>query len=255
MRRVLLRVAYDGTDYAGWQLQPNAKTIEGVLNEALSALLGETIVVTGASRTDAGVHSLGNVAVFDTDTRIPPEKLSYAINQRLPEDIVVQESYQVAPDFHPRHCDSRKTYEYRILNRAFPLPTQRRDSYFYYRSLDTARMQQAADFLVGTHDFASFCSAHSQAQTTVRTIYDCKVLRRGDMITIRVTGAGFLYNMVRILAGTLIEVGVGRRSPGEIPDILAAKDRSAAGPTAPAHGLTMVGIEFCEKPVDTGENA
>lgn len=244
MRRVMLRVAYDGTEYCGWQLQPGRPTIEGVLNETLTRLLGETITVTGASRTDSGVHSLGNVAVFDTDTRIPAEKLSYALNQRLPDDIVIQESKEVAPDFHPRHCDSTKTYEYRILNREFPLPTERRDSYFTYRKLDVEAMREAANYIVGTHDFASFCAAHAQTETTVRTVYDCVVEKNGDMICIRVTGAGFLYNMVRIIAGTLIEVGYGARQPQEMQKILEACSRSAAGPTAPAHGLTMMGIEF-----------
>lgn len=254
MKRVMLRVAYDGTDYCGWQLQPNVQTVEGVLNQALTQLLGEPVAVIGASRTDSGVHSLGNVAVFDTDTRIPADKISYALNQRLPDDIVVQESCEVASDFHPRHCDSTKTYEYKILNREFPLPTVRRDSYFYYRSLDTLRMQEAADALVGTHDFASFCAAHAQVETTVRTVYGCKVLREGDLIRIRVTGAGFLYNMVRIIAGTLIEVGTGARQPQEISAILQARDRGAAGPTAPAHGLTMIGIEF-KKSLDSSKDA
>lgn len=240
----MLRVAYDGTDYCGWQLQPGMPTIEGMLNENLSKLLGEPITVTGASRTDSGVHSLGNVAVFDTDTRIPAEKISYALNQRLPADIVIQESKEVAPDFHPRHCDSKKTYEYRILNREFPLPTERRDSYFTYRKLDVEAMGEAARYLVGTHDFASFCSAHAQTETTVRTVYDCTVEKTGDMICIRVTGAGFLYNMVRIIAGTLFEIGCGARKPEDMKTILTACDRSAAGPTAPAHGLTMLGIEF-----------
>lgn len=254
MKRVMLRVAYDGTNYCGWQLQPNAQTVEGVLNQALTRLLGEPVAVIGASRTDSGVHSLGNVAVFDTDTRIPADKISYALNQRLPDDIVVQESCEVASDFHPRHCDSTKTYEYKILNREFPLPTVRRDSYFFYRRLDTLRMQEAADELVGTHDFASFCAAHAQVETTVRTVYSCKVLREGDLIRIRVTGAGFLYNMVRIIAGTLIEVGTGARQPQEISEILQAKNRSAAGPTAPAHGLTMIGIEF-KKNLDSSKDA
>ena len=244
MKRVMLRVAYDGTDYCGWQLQPGKPTIESVLNETLSALLGEKITVIGASRTDSGVHSLGNVAVFDTDTRIPAEKISYALNQRLPDDIVIQESKEVAPDFHPRHCDSIKTYEYRILNRQFPLPTERRDSYFCYRKLDVEAMREAAQYIVGTHDFASFCAAHAQTETTVRTVYACTVEKTDDMICIRVMGAGFLYNMVRIIAGTLIEVGIGARQPGDMQTILAACSRSAAGPTAPAHGLTMMGIQF-----------
>ncbi len=244
MKRILLRVAYEGTDYAGWQVQPGQKTIESVLNENLSQLLGEDIVVIGASRTDSGVHSCGNVAVFDTNTSIPPEKISFAVNQRLPKDIVVWESKEVAGDFHPRKCASRKTYEYRILNRTFPDPLKRKDTYFYYRKLDLESMQEAAHYLEGIHDFAAFCSAHSQAKDSVREIYFCTVTRQEDVITIRVTGNGFLYNMVRIIAGTLIEVGNGDRSPGDLPAILEGKDRTAAGPTAPACGLTMMGIEF-----------
>lgn len=246
MKRVMLIVAYEGTAYHGWQVQPNGITIESVLNEKLSELLGEEIVVTGASRTDSGVHSLGNVAVFDTNARMPAEKISYALNQRLPADIVVQESREVPLDFHPRKCKSKKTYEYRILNRRFPIPTLRKDTYFYYRPLDVEKMQQAAEYLVGTHDFKSFCSIHTQAMDTVREIYSCQVTKQDEVITIRITGAGFLYNMVRIIAGTLIQVGIGELSPEEIPVILEKRDRSAAGPTAPAHGLTMIGIEFAD---------
>ncbi|MCC8029279.1 MAG: tRNA pseudouridine(38-40) synthase TruA [Lachnospiraceae bacterium] len=244
MRRIMLVVAYDGTNYRGWQLQSNGITIEEVLNDALTKLLGEEIRVIGASRTDSGVHSLGNVAVFDTETRIPPEKISYAVNQGLPDDIVVQQSSEVPSDWHPRHCDSRKTYEYRILNRAFPLPTRRLDTYFVYYDLNLDAMQKAAANLVGTHDFKSFCSAGTAAENTVRTLYSCELFRDGDVITIRVCGSGFLYNMVRIIAGTLIEVGIGRVHPDDIRRILAAGDRGAAGPTAPAHGLTMIGIEY-----------
>ena len=246
-KRIKLVVAYDGTNYCGWQVQPNGETIEGVLNRELSSLLGEDIKVTGASRTDSGVHSLGNVAVFDTDTRIPPEKISYALNIRLPEDIVVQDSCEVAPDFHPRHCNSRKTYEYRILNRRFAMPTRRLDTYFYHRPLDVERMQQAARYLKGTHDFKSFCSVNTVVEDTVRTIYTLQVIKDADdIITIRVQGSGFLYNMVRILAGTLIQVGIGAMEPEQMAEILEAKDRSASGPTAPAQGLTMMGIEFLD---------
>ena len=140
MKRVGLVVAYDGTNYSGWQIQPNGITIQGVLNDALSDLLGEKIEIMGASRTDAGVHALGNVAVFDTNTRIPGEKISYALNQRLPEDIRIQLSEEVEPDFHPRYCDSEKTYEYRILNRKFPVPTERLYSYFYHYKLDVDKI-------------------------------------------------------------------------------------------------------------------
>lgn len=253
-RRILLRVAYDGTNYHGWQLQPNAATIEGELNRALCALTGEEIVVTGASRTDAGVHALGNVAVFDTTSRIPAEKFSYALNQRLPEDIVIQSSKQVADDFHPRHCDCRKTYEYDILNRTFPLPAYRNTAYFLYGTLDIEAMRRACQAFLGEHDFASFCAAGAQVQTTVRTIYslevECRPLTEANvgsadqLLTIRVKGNGFLYNMVRIIAGTLVEVGRGHIKPEEVAGIIAAKDRAKAGPTAPARGLRLVGIEY-----------
>jgi tRNA pseudouridine38-40 synthase len=253
-RRILLRVAYDGTNYHGWQLQPNAATIEGELNRALCALTGEEIVVTGASRTDAGVHALGNVAVFDTTSRIPAEKFSYALNQRLPEDIVIQSSRQVADDFHPRHCDCRKTYEYDILNRTFPLPAYRNTAYFLYGTLNIEAMRQACQAFLGEHDFASFCAAGAQVQTTVRTIYslevECRPLTEANvgsadqLLTIRVKGNGFLYNMVRIIAGTLVEVGRGHIKPEEVAGIIAAKDRAKAGPTAPARGLRLVEIEY-----------
>mgnify|MGYP000857182150 FL=1 len=280
-RRILLRVAYDGTNYHGWQVQPNAKTIEGELNRVLTQLTGEEIQVTGASRTDAGVHALGNVAVFDTVSKIPAEKFSYALNQRLPEDIVIQSSLQVADDFHPRHCDCRKTYEYDILNRTFPLPAYRNTAYFLYGDLDLDAMRKACQAFLGEHDFASFCAAGAQVQTTVRTIYSLEVLEqplavtgRGSkpasevtgadpicqptetaaveqsqrsperLMTIRVRGNGFLYNMVRIIAGTLVEVGRGHIRPEEIEGIIAACDRAKAGPTAPARGLRLVEIKY-----------
>ena len=242
--QVKLVVAYEGTNYCGWQIQPNGITIEQVLNETLSSLLGEEITVTGASRTDAGVHSLGNVAVFETHTKMPAEKISFALNQRLPEDIVVQESCQVPEDFHPRFSKSRKTYEYRILNCRSRQPLERRTSYFYHYPLDVSAMQKAAAYLVGEHDFTSFASVHAQTNTYVRMIYALDVVREGDMIRIRVQGNGFLYNMVRIIAGTLIQVGAGIKKPEDMESILAGKDRELAGPTAPAHGLTMIGLEY-----------
>lgn len=240
MKRIRMTVAYDGTNYCGWQVQPNGITIEQVLNEKLSILLGEEIVVSGASRTDSGVHSLGNICVFDTNTRMPGDKICYAINQSLPDDIVVVDSAEVPDDWHPRYVNSTKTYEYRILNRKFPDPTRRLDTYFFHYNLDVYKMQRAADILVGEHDFKSFCSAGSQVKTTVRTIYSCGVNKKDDVITIRIKGNGFLYNMVRIIAGTLIKVGDGTISVDNMRSILEACDRNAAGPTAPAHGLTMI---------------
>ena len=221
MKRIGLVVAYDGTNYCGWQTQPNGITVQGVLNDTLSELLGEKIETIGANRTDAGVHALGNVAVFDTNTRIPGEKISYALNQRLPEDIRIQMSEEVELDFHPRYCDSEKTYEYRILNRTFRMPTRRLDTYFYHYPLDVEKMKKAASHLEGEHDFKSFCAIGAQVKTTVRTIYACDVEKEGDIITIRVTGNGFLSNMVRIIAGTLVQVGGGAIKPEAVKEILA----------------------------------
>ena len=243
-KRVKLTVAYDGTNYNGWQVQPNGVTIESELNRHLSELLGEEIRVTGASRTDAGVHARGNVAVFDTTARMPADKISYAMNTRLPVDIRIQESCEVAPDFHPRFCETVKTYEYKICNHRFPDPCSRLYSLFYYWDLDEKRMQKAADYLVGTHDFTSFCTNKPEVTDHVRTIYSLDVTREGEMITVRVRGNGFLYNMVRIIAGTLLRVGSGMMEPDEIPEILAARDRGRAGETAPAHGLTLVNIKY-----------
>ena len=260
MKRVMLTVAYDGTNYHGWQIQPNGETIEGILNRCLSDLLGEKIEVIGASRTDSGVHALGNVAVFDTESRVPANKISYALNRSLPEDIRIQKSQEVAPDFHPRRCSSRKTYEYHIYCAPFPMPTKRLYSYFTYAPLDIDLMSQASGYLLGEHDFRSFCSAETQAETTVRRIDSIQVFKacgddsagglynpvdyNGQEIVIRVSGSGFLYNMVRIIAGTLMEVGRGHIEPQEVKRILEAEDRQAAGPTAPACGLVLVGIEF-----------
>lgn len=290
--RVMLVVAYDGTAYAGSQIQDNGVTIEGVLLQELRKVLHEdNIKLLGASRTDSGVHALGNVWVFDTQTSIPAEKISYTLNRSLPPDIVVQASREARPDFHPRYTKTSKTYIYRILNRTFPDPLRSRYTHCVYGSLDTAAIQEAADFLVGEHDFTSFASIHSQTDSFVRTIYSIRVFRTGmpaegsrdrrlemysdgcfvnpaapvqtdgaeaasgDEVDIEVTGNGFLYNMVRIIAGTLINVGLGRTSASDIPAILAAKDRKAAGPTAPARGLTLVKIEYPKSPLKGGREA
>ena len=244
MKRIKLTVAYDGTDYCGWQIQNNGIYVEEVLNRALSRLTGENITVIGASRTDAGVHARGNVAVFDTNTCIPAERLTYALNALLPEDVTVVRSEEVPAGWHPRKCVSVKTYEYRILNREFPDPVRRRDTYFVSFRLDIGRMREAAQYLIGEHDFKSFCSAQTTVEDTVRTIYDLDIDKEGDLITIRVRGNGFLYNMVRIIAGTLAGVGRGYFEPQDIKAMLAGRDRTKAGVTAPPQGLTLVGIEY-----------
>ncbi|WP_310601721.1 tRNA pseudouridine(38-40) synthase TruA [Anaerosporobacter sp.] len=244
MRRIKLVIAYDGTNYCGWQKQPNAITVEEVINKKLTKLLGENIEVIGSSRTDSGVHALGNVAVFDTETRIPAEKISYALNQRLPEDIIIQSSSEVPLDFHPRYHKSCKTYEYKISNREFLLPTMRLYYHHVYKKLDIEKMQEAANYLIGKHDFKSFSAMRTQVQSTVRTIYSLDVIQEGDELILRVRGDGFLYNMVRIIAGTLIKVGMGTMKPERIAEVLQSTERVKVGPNAPANGLTLVNIEF-----------
>ena len=289
-KRILLVAAYDGTGYAGYQAQKSGvPTIEGELNRALTELTGETVEVIGASRTDAGVHAYCNLAVFDTDSRIPPEKFAHAVNVRLPEQICVPVSMEVPGDFHPRHCSTVKTYEYRIYNAQMPDPMRRLYTYFSRYRFDVDAMREAAAGLVGVHDFKSFCSINSSAKTTVREVLSirieeipcrtsyntCLLPKPADTLTestgntgitgntentcnsgntdnmpreivIRVSGRGFLYNMVRIIAGTLMEVGRGFRKPEDIPSILEACDRRAAGPTAPACGLTLARFQVIE---------
>lgn len=244
MHRIKLTVAYDGTDYCGWQIQPNGITVEEVLNRALSRLTGEEIRVIGASRTDAGVHARGNVAVFDTASTVPPERFAYAVNPLLPEDIVVVGAEEVPQDWHPRYQNSVKTYEYHILNREMPDPLRRRRTWHVSFPLDVDKMKKAAEYLEGEHDFQSFCSVHTGAKTTVRTIYALDIEKTGDEIVIRISGNGFLYNMVRIITGTMVEVGRGARTPEKVRDMLLAKERGRAGATAPPQGLTLAGIEY-----------
>lgn len=244
MKRIRLTVAYDGTNYAGWQVQPNALTVQEVLDGCLSRLLKTEVHTLGASRTDAGVHALGNIAVFDTEARMPADKYAFALNTYLPGDIRIQKSEEVPLSFHPRFCETIKTYEYRILNRTFPDPTRRLNSVHVYGKLDLAAMQRAASCFEGTHDFKSFATENPQVRSTVRTIYEARLWKEEDMIRFRITGNGFLYNMVRIIAGTLLEVGKGGLSPEDIPGIMAERDRSKAGPTARPQGLTLVEIRY-----------
>ena len=274
MRRIKLTVAYDGTNYCGWQVQPNGITVQEVLNRALTELLGTETRTTGASRTDSGVHARGNVAVFETDARMPAERFAFALNTYLPPDIRIQGSEEVPEAFHPRFTSTIKTYEYRILHRTFPDPTRRLDHLFCYDRLDVEAMRRALACVVGEHDFRSFQGAGGEASThtTVRTIYSAEIimepleelrtfLRRKTqtedhgissgmkeeyILRIRITGNGFLYNMVRILAGTLLDIGRGHLKEEDMLRILEARDRNEAGPTAPAHGLTLLSIRYPE---------
>ena len=247
MRRVKLTVAYDGTDYCGWQVQPNGITVEEVLNKAISKITGEDIHVIGASRTDSGVHAHGNVAVFDTKTKIPGERVAYALNQKLPDDIVVVKSEEVPLDWHPRYQDViSKTYEYHIYNAKVPNPLKRKYTAFVSYDLDVKKMREGAKFLIGEHDFVSFCNVRTNVEDTVRTVEDIQILEENGEIIIRITGNGFLYNMVRIIAGTLIRVGRGYYEPEKVREILEAKERTEAGVTAPPQGLVLMEIKYGE---------
>ena len=247
MRRIKLTVAYDGTAYKGWQLQPNGVTIEEMLNKALSDLLKEPVCVIGASRTDSGVHARGNVAVFDTESWIPGDKFCYAVNRGLPEDIRVVKSEEVPLDWHPRKQNCVKTYEYRILNCKIEIPTRRLYAHFCYYPLNVEKMNEAAKYLIGEHDFISFCAANHQAEETVRTIYEAQVTKNEeDIVTIRLCGSGFLYNMVRIIAGTLLLAGAGKLDRVGMRRIIDAKDRAAAGATAPPEGLYLNRVTYHE---------
>lgn len=244
---ILLRLSYDGTRYCGFQVQKNGVAVAQVFQDALEQVLGHRPDIKGCSRTDSGVHALDFALNFFTDCRIPVEKLPLALNTKLPPDIRVQSARYVPEDFHARYAAHSKTYHYRIRNATIESPFDCRYTVRVPRPLDVAAMAAAAERCVGTHDFTSFCAAGSSAAAhgdTVRTITDCHVEQQGDIITISVTADGYLYNMVRILAGTLVEAGSGRMTPAEVTAALDAKDRSKAGPTMPAKGLFLYRVAY-----------
>lgn len=244
MKRLKLTVAYDGTNYCGWQIQPNGITVEEVLNRALRKLTGEEITVIGASRTDSGVHALGNVAVFDSETSIPPERISYALNQRLPDDIVVIRSEEVPADWHPRYCNS-KTYEYHILNAKIPDPTRRLTRHFVSFDLDIEKMKKAAQYLVGTHDFVSFCNVRTDVEDTVRTIYSLDILPVGDEITIRIQEMDSCIIWCVSLWGHWCAWG-GILYPGAGTGDSGSEEPQSRRGDSSAAGLFLVGIEYEE---------
>lgn len=242
--RILLEVSYDGSAYHGWQVQDGQITVAGVLESAIKDLTGETVELLGASRTDAGVHARGNVAVFDTQSTIPPERFALAVNNYLPEDIRVMESREVPEDFVPRFQAKNKTYLYRIQNSLIPDPLRRLYVYHAKGKIDVSAMEKAAGYIEGQHDFTSFSSVHTQVKSFVRTVYFCRVSKVEDEIQITINGDGFLYNMVRIIAGTLLSVGYGKIPPESIKEIIEKKDRCSAGETLPPNGLTLLKIAF-----------
>ena len=246
MKRILLTVEYDGTNYAGWQRQLNGLAVQQVLEETLQKATKERIVVTGASRTDAGVHALGQAVHFDTESRIPPEKYPFVLNTMLPRDVRVHTGREVPEGFHARFMTCGKRYTYRIVNSRHASAIRRNTHVHVPLPLDLAPMQEAAKQLLGTHDYAAFQAAGGTAKTTIRTITKAELVQFGDEIILTVEGDAFLYNMVRIIAGTLIEIGLGRRSVNAFSEAYETLDRLSLGVTAPPHGLELTKVYYPE---------
>lgn len=244
MRNIKLTLEYDGTNYLGWQKQKIGTTIQGTLEKAITDLTNEEVEVTGSSRTDAGVHAKGFVANFKTSSRIPADKFREAINHKLPDDIVILKSEEVEEEFHARYNARGKTYSYSILNRDVPSPINRNYLYHLKRKLDVNAMKEACEYFIGTYDFSAFKTSGSSVKTTVRTITELYIEEKDNIIKIYVTGDGFLYNMVRIIVGTLIMVGSNKIDSNEIKKIIDSKQREKAGICVPATGLVLEKVYY-----------
>ena len=244
MKRVLLTIAYDGTNYHGWQIQKNAVTVQQILCEALEKMLGKTFDVTGTSRTDAGVHAREFTCHIDCDDNIPEKAFVRGLNSFLPPDIAVKDCIEVANDFHARYNAKGKTYKYYIYNSNEKDPFKMRYSWQIERKLDVKLMNEFASKLIGTHDFYAFSSAGRTVEDTVRTISECYVTKENDDIVLTVSANGFLYNMVRIIVGTAVEVSDKRIKVEDIPEILSSKKRELAGVTAPPQGLFLEKVHY-----------
>ncbi len=242
--RVKLIIEYDGTNYCGWQRQPNGVTVQETLEKELFKITGETITLHGSGRTDSGVHALGQVAHFDTSSRIPPEKFAYALNAGLPRDIRVQDSRRVEDDFHARFSAAAKHYRYNIRLAPHAGALHRNFELHVHDALDILAMQEAAKLVIGTHDFASFVSSGSAVEDTVRQIHRSELSCLDRLLNYDIIGNGFLYNMVRIIVGTLLHIGRKGLAPGHMQDVLAAKNRAAAADTAPAEGLVLMEVFY-----------
>ena len=245
--RIKLTIEYDGTAYAGWQRQENALAVQQVIEEALTKLTRARVVIAGASRTDAGVHALGQTAQFDTESRIPPDKYAFALNTMLPADIRIRKSEAVSEAFHARFSNKGKRYRYLIYQSPHAGALNRNTHAHVIYPLDDEKMRRELTALIGTHDFAAFAASGSVVKDTVRTIYSASLTRRGDELELLVEGSGFLYNMVRIIAGTLISVGAGRLEEGAFARAIQSGNRLDLGVTAPAHGLTLMEVYYRER--------
>lgn len=239
MRNIKLTIEYDGTKYYGWQKQKNMVTIQGTIEDTIKELTKEEIDLIGSSRTDAGVHAKGFVANFKTNSRIPSCKFREALNVKLPDDIVIVKSEEVDEEFHSRYNAKGKTYSYSIINRRYPIAINKDFNYLVKDELDVDKMIEACKYFEGTHDFKAFKSSGSSVKTSVRTIYSLKIKKEEDIIKIIVSGNGFLYNMVRIIVGTLLEVGKNKTNPENIKFLIENGDRKNTGICVPAKGLVL----------------
>lgn len=244
MRNIKLTIEYDGKDFNGWQKQPNKLNIQGEIERAIYNITKEEVDLIGSGRTDAGVHAWNQIANFKTNSNISIEKMAIAINSQLKNSIVVKKAEEMDERFHSRYNAKRKTYRYVINNTEYGSAIYRNLEYHFPIKLNVEKMQEAAKYFEGEHDFKAFKSSGTSGKNSVRTIYKAEVKTDGERILIELTGNGFLYNMVRIISGTLLDVGLGKIEPSEIEDIINSKDRTKAGKTLPAHGLYLVKVNY-----------
>ena len=244
MRNIKLTIEYDGKDFNGWQKQPNKLNIQGTIEETIKSIVGHEVNLTASGRTDAGVHALGQVANFKTTSEIPIEKMAIAINSRLKKSIVIKNAEEVDEKFHSRLSCKQKTYRYIINNSKNGTAIYRNLEYHFPIELDVKKMQKAAKYFEGEHDFSGFKASGTSSKNSVRTIYKADVFKKEDKIYIELTGSGFLYNMVRIISGTLLDVGIGKINPDQISEIIKSCKRENAGKTLPAHGLYLVSVKY-----------
>ena len=244
MKNILLTIEYDGKDFNGWQKQPNKLNIQGEIERAIEEITGEKVDLIASGRTDAGVHALAQMANFKTNSKLPVEKYPIALNTKLKKSIRIQKAEEVEENFHSRYHCKQKTYRYIINNSGQGSSIYRNLEYFIPNKLDVEKMQEAVKYFEGEHDFKAFKASGTSSKSSVRTIYNAKVEKQGERIIIELTGNGFLYNMVRIIAGTLVEVGLGKIKPEEISEIIEKKERANAGKTLPPQGLYLVKVEY-----------
>jgi tRNA pseudouridine38-40 synthase len=244
VKNIKIVIEYNGTGFSGWQSQKNGLTIQDIIEQSLLKITGENIRISGSGRTDAGVHAFGQVASFKTGSSIPPEKFAYALNQKLPEGIVIVGSEKVPEDFHARFSAKSKEYIYKIYNSKFPSAIYNNLLFQTPLNLNIDLMNRGCEHLIGVHDFKSFMSSGSNAESTVREVFYAACTKCENIITFTISGNGFLYNMVRIIVGTLIQMGNEKIDPDEMINIILSQDRELAAPTAPAHGLYLNKVTY-----------